>query len=155
MLQDEGGGAGVYSVDLWKSFQLKDDSWKYDKIPEFMDGRNIADFVDPDIEAKLAELEREEDLLIEASLDELADEEESKWKDAQELLAKLTKKREQKREENRLQKTRNHVPVPRRRLRQLEEIENQVEEAGQDASAIRGRSATRKRKRAGSIVFIV
>merc|ERR1711924_513660 len=55
-----------------------------------------------------------------------------------------------KREENRLQKTRNHVPVPRRRLRQLEEIENQVEEAGQDSSAIRGRSATRKRKRADS-----
>merc|ERR1719440_866873 len=149
-LQEEGGGAGVYSVDLWKSFQLTDDSWKYDKVPEIMDGRNIADFVDPDIEAKLAELEREEDLLIEASLAELDDEEESKWKDAQELLAKLHKKREQKREENRLQKTRNHVPVPRRRLRQLEEIENQVEEAGQDSSAIRGRSATRKRKRADS-----
>jgi nucleolar GTP-binding protein len=149
-LEEEGGGAGVYSVDLWKSFQLADDEWKYDKIPEFMDGRNIADFVDPDIEAKLAELEREEDLLIEASLDELADEEESKWKDAQELLAKLHKKREQKREENRLEKTRNHVPVPRRRLRQLEEIENKVEEAGQDSSAIRGRSATRKRKRADS-----
>jgi nucleolar GTP-binding protein len=115
-----------------------------------MDGRNIADFVDPDIEAKLAELEREEDLLIENSLDELADEEESKWKDAQELLAKLHKKRNQTKEEARLQKTRNHVPVPRRRLRQLEEIENQVEEAGMDSSAIRGRSATRKRKRADS-----
>ena len=37
-LQDEGGGAGVYSVDLWKSFQLSDDSWKYDKVPEIMDG---------------------------------------------------------------------------------------------------------------------
>merc|ERR1719240_752066 len=41
-LQEEGGGAGVYSVDLWKSFQLKDDEWKYDKVPEIMDGRNIA-----------------------------------------------------------------------------------------------------------------
>jgi len=149
-LQEEGGGAGVYSVDLWKSFQLSDDAWKYDKIPEIMDGRNIADFVDPDIEAKLAELEREEDLLIEAALEDLDDEEESKWKDAQELLAKLHKKREQKREENRLEKTRNHVPVPRRRLRQLEEIEQKVEEAGQDSAAIRGRSATRKRKRADS-----
>jgi len=149
-LQEEGGGAGVYSVDLWKSFQLKEEAWKYDMVPEIMDGRNIADFVDPDIEAKLAELEKEEDLLIENSLAELDDEEESKWKDAQELLAKLHKKREQKREENRLQKTRNHVPVPRRRLRQLEEIEAQVEATGQDSAAIRGRSATRKRKRADS-----
>jgi nucleolar GTP-binding protein len=40
--------------------------------------------------------------------------------------------------------------VPRRRLRQLEEVEAQVENAGLDSSAIRGRSATRKRKRADS-----
>ena len=31
-----------------------------------MDGKNIADFVDPDIEAKLAELEKEEELLLES-----------------------------------------------------------------------------------------
>lgn len=28
-------------------------------MPEIMDGHNIADFIDPDIDAKLAELERE------------------------------------------------------------------------------------------------
>ena len=35
------------------------------QIPEIMDGANIADFVDADIEAKLAELEAEEELLLE------------------------------------------------------------------------------------------
>jgi len=28
---------------------LANPEWKYDDIPEIMDGKNIADFVDPDI----------------------------------------------------------------------------------------------------------
>lgn len=42
---------------------LADDSWKYDIIPEFMNGKNVADFIDPDIEARLEALEREEEAL--------------------------------------------------------------------------------------------
>jgi nucleolar GTP-binding protein len=146
-LQEEGGGAGVYSVDLWKSTLLKKDEWKYDVAPEIMDGKNIADFIDPDIEAKLAELEKEEELLLETALADLDDEEEMKWKDAQELLSKLQKKREQKKFESEQKKSRNGVVVPRRRQRQLSEIEEKVELAGKDSAAIRGRSSTRKRKR--------
>ncbi|GIL62619.1 hypothetical protein Vafri_16810 [Volvox africanus] len=59
-LQEENGGAGVYSADLRKHFLLENPEWKYDIMPEIMDGHNVLDFVDPDIEAKLAELEREE-----------------------------------------------------------------------------------------------
>lgn len=44
---------------------LADDSWKYDMMPEFYNGKNVADFIDPDIEAKLEALEREEDGLAE------------------------------------------------------------------------------------------
>lgn len=43
--------------------------WRHDIIPEIMDGRNIADYVDPEIAAKLAELEREEELLLASSQD--------------------------------------------------------------------------------------
>jgi hypothetical protein len=46
-LMEELGGAGVYRVDQNKSFLLADDEWKYDSLPEFMDGHNVADFVDP------------------------------------------------------------------------------------------------------------
>mmetsp|Transcript_20120 Transcript_20120/g.43823 ORF Transcript_20120/g.43823 Transcript_20120/m.43823 type:complete len:675 (+) Transcript_20120:351-2375(+) len=59
-LQDENGGAGVYNADLRKHYQLNNEEWKYDLMPEIMDGHNILDFIDPDIDAKLAELEREE-----------------------------------------------------------------------------------------------
>lgn len=50
----------MYSADLRKHYTLEDPAWKYDIMPEIMDGHNVLDFVDPDIEAKLAELEREE-----------------------------------------------------------------------------------------------
>ena len=62
-LQEENGGAGVYSADLRKRYLLEDDDWKYDIVPEIYNGKNVADFIDPEIEAKLAELEREEDEL--------------------------------------------------------------------------------------------
>jgi nucleolar GTP-binding protein len=53
---------------------LSKDEWKYDTIPEIMDGKNIADFIDPEIEAKLEALEREEERLIAEGFYESADE---------------------------------------------------------------------------------
>ena len=51
----------MYSCDETKRYLLEDAGWRRDIIPEIMDGHNIADFVDPDIDAKLEALEREED----------------------------------------------------------------------------------------------
>lgn len=51
----------MYSADLRKHYDLKDPAWRYDIMPETVDGHNVADFIDPDIDAKLAELEREEE----------------------------------------------------------------------------------------------
>lgn len=61
-----------YGIDWRKDYLLKDE-WKFDVIPEILDGRNIADFVDPEIEARLQELEAEEEeriKLVEAGMDE-------------------------------------------------------------------------------------
>lgn len=46
-----------------ENWLLEDDSWKYDVMPEIWEGKNVADFIDPDIEAKLAALEAEEEKL--------------------------------------------------------------------------------------------
>ncbi|KAI9484119.1 MAG: GTP binding protein 4 [Benjaminiella poitrasii] len=62
-IEQENGGAGVHNVDLKKKYLLADDDWKYDVIPEFLDGHNVADFIDPEIEEKLEALEREEERL--------------------------------------------------------------------------------------------
>jgi nucleolar GTP-binding protein len=60
-IQEEEGGAGVYSAKLQKHHMLADESWKDDVVPEIMDGKNIADFIDPDIMQRLEELERLEE----------------------------------------------------------------------------------------------
>jgi len=58
------GGPGVYSMDYRKQYLLSNDDYKFDIIPEIMDGKNVADFIDPEIDAKLAALEEEEDQRI-------------------------------------------------------------------------------------------
>ncbi|KAK5637812.1 hypothetical protein RI129_000003 [Pyrocoelia pectoralis] len=50
-----------YILDLKKNFDLHNPTEKYDIVPELWNGRNIADYIDPEIEAKLEALEREEE----------------------------------------------------------------------------------------------
>jgi len=55
-----GGVFNYHGKDLTEDYKLKKDEWKSDIIPEIMDGKNIADFFDPDIERRLEALEKEE-----------------------------------------------------------------------------------------------
>ncbi|KAI9224813.1 GTP binding protein 4 [Blastocladiella britannica] len=57
------GGAGAYNIDLRKGYMLADDDWKYDAMPEIMDGKNVADFFDTDIAENLRALQLEEERL--------------------------------------------------------------------------------------------
>ena len=43
---------------------LEKEEWRYDKWPEFFMGKNVADYYDPDIEAKLNALEEEEEKIL-------------------------------------------------------------------------------------------
>jgi nucleolar GTP-binding protein len=149
---EELGGAGVYSVDLWRRNIFEDDSWKYDKIPEIMDGHNVIDFVDPDIEKRLEELEREESLLLaEEALGDTA-EVLSKWKDTQDTLDELHSRMRQKRLVNKLNKTRNHVLASRKmRLKKGSEVEEELNKKGLDGAKVRGRSSS-VRGRASSLL---
>ena len=65
-IQEQNGGAGVYSFPWEEHFLLENNDWKYDVPPEFFLGKNVADFIDPDINQKLEALEKEEALQIEA-----------------------------------------------------------------------------------------
>merc|ERR1719230_388185 len=151
-LQEKNGGAGVYSVDLRKTFILKKEEWRYDNVPEIMDGMNVADFIDEDIEAKLLELEKEEDLLLQASkptAEEIA--EEAKWVEAQKSLRGLHSRMEQKRLENRLRHNSTHLPTPRVATQGLSEVEEKLEKIGKPTEGVRARTLERgrslKRKR--------
>jgi nucleolar GTP-binding protein len=43
-LQEEMGGAGVFYIPNQYHFKLENADWNFDKVPEFMDGMNVADF---------------------------------------------------------------------------------------------------------------
>jgi len=74
-LQEEYGGAGRFYIPEEEHYMLEKEDWRYDKWPEFYQGKNVADFYDADIEAKLNALEEEEEkiLALEAENDAMDD----------------------------------------------------------------------------------
>jgi nucleolar GTP-binding protein len=114
-IEAENGGAGVFNVDLKQNYILKKEEWKYDIIPEIMDGKNVADFIDPDIEEKLEALEREEERLISEGFydveSEMEDEETAMILDA---AKKLKSKQNIIKQENILKKVKNRSTLSRK-----------------------------------------
>ncbi|KAF4695465.1 Nucleolar GTP-binding protein 1 [Perkinsus olseni] len=147
-LMERHGGAGVYSVDTRKNWDLKNEDWKYDNVPEIMDGHNIADFVDPDIDAKLEALEREEEALMWGDADDT--EEHQRWMNAKDTLSQIHKKVEQQKFENRLNKNRNHYGTIRRQQKQTpEEVAEHLRVIGNDdvdTEALRSRAVLKRRR---------
>ncbi|XP_027097633.1 nucleolar GTP-binding protein 1 [Coffea arabica] len=155
-LEDENGGAGVYSASLRKHYILANDEWKEDIMPEIMDGHNVYDFIDPDILQRLEELEREEGIRQEQEADddfemdgaELTAEE-------QEALAEIRKKKSFLIQQHRMKKStaESRPIVPRKfdKERQFtsERMGRQLSSLGLDPSLAinRARSKSRGRKR--------
>ncbi|XP_070535478.1 GTP-binding protein 4-like [Ptychodera flava] len=85
--------ADEYVLDLQKHYLLPEDE-KYDTIPELWQGRNIADYIDPDIEKKLEELEREEALREAAGeYDEDMSSEDEEMQEIRKMASKIRNKR--------------------------------------------------------------
>lgn len=61
VIQEDNGGCGVGQYEERDYWDLENDEWKTDVQPEIMDGKNIADFIDPEQDVKLMELEAEEE----------------------------------------------------------------------------------------------
>ena len=80
-LQEEFGGAGNFDIPVEEHYILEKEEWRYDKFPEFYNGHNVLDFYDPDITAKLAALEKEEEeiLRMEGLQDEVMDGEDGQF----------------------------------------------------------------------------
>ena len=155
-IEEESGGAGVYNVDLKEDYILADPSWKHDRVPEVLNGKNVADFIDPDIESKLAALEAEEEQLeangFYDSDEELEDADEADLKMKADLIKE---RREEIMNEARMKKSlKNRAAIPRpARAKKLSAMEDSLDKLGFDTRAIsararsqsRGRPATRSR----------
>src|SRR6201996_4562616 len=137
-IEEENGGAGVYNVNLKDFYDLADPAWNQDRIPEFFQGKNIADYVDPEIEQKLAELEAEEEkLTAEGYYDEsdsMEDEDDAEIRMKANLIRN---KRTLMKNEARMKKSlKNKAQIPRaKKARTLGQMEKHFNSIGLDASA--------------------
>ncbi|KEH38628.1 nucleolar GTP-binding-like protein [Medicago truncatula] len=158
-LEEENGGAGVYSMNLRKHYILADDEWKEDNLPEILDGHNVYDFIDPDILHRVEELEREEGLRqAEADDDDFEIDGTELTLEQQEALAEIRRKKSILIQQHRIKKsTAESRPTVSRKFdkdRQFttERMGRQLSSLGLDPSMainrMRSRSASRKgRKR--------
>uniref|UniRef100_T1ICJ4 Nucleolar GTP-binding protein 1 n=1 Tax=Rhodnius prolixus TaxID=13249 RepID=T1ICJ4_RHOPR len=102
-----------YILDLKKNYDLPEE-YKYDIIPEMMDGHNIADYIDPEIFKKLEELEREEALREEAGFYAVPKIElDSTLQDIKELAAQIRDKKAIMKQEARVRKASTKPVLPR------------------------------------------
>ncbi|KAK9005567.1 hypothetical protein V6N11_042995 [Hibiscus sabdariffa] len=159
-LEEENGGAGVYSASLKKNYMLASDEWKEDVLPEILDGHNVYDFIDPDILLRLEELEREEGLRqAEEEADDFEMDGEELSPEEQEALAEIRKKKNLLIQQHRMKKStaESRPVVPRKfdtdRKFTTGRMGRQLSSLGLDPSLAinRARSKSRGRKRERSV----
>lgn len=156
-IEAENGGAGVYNVDLKADYILDNPEWKHDRIPEIYDGKNVYDYVDPDIEAKLQALEEEEERLEAEgyydSDEEIDDVEEADIRVKAEIIRE---KQSLIRNESRMKRMKNRAALPRKAIKKnLSQLDDALDQMGIDTEDLRladrantvtrGRSMTRSR----------
>ncbi|KAN0091376.1 P-loop containing nucleoside triphosphate hydrolase protein [Tylopilus felleus] len=145
---------GIFSINLKTNYLLANDEWKFDVMPEIMNGKNVADFIDPDIAEKLEALEREEEKLqaegfYDSEEDMFDSEDEREQAEAQKALAHKIHSQSIKKSKK------NQARLPRTAgLRTLSELSTELKKAGYDPSSIEARAGmlakvqAAKRKRA-------
>jgi nucleolar GTP-binding protein len=132
------------------NYLLANPEWKEDTIPEIMDGKNIADFVDADIAEKLEALEREEERLAAEGF--YASDDEADWFDSDDereaaaaKVAAGAKVLSQASKKN----MKNQARLPRTAgLRTLSELSGALTQAGLDPSRIEARAEILAKARA-------
>jgi len=161
-LEEENGGAGVYSASLRKHHILANEEWKEDILPEFLDGHNVYDFIDPDILQRLEELEREEGIRqAEAEGDDFEMDGDELTPEEKEAHAAIRKKQSLLIQEHRIKKStaESRPTVPRKFDKDRKFTSNrmgrQLSSLGIDPSRAmersRSRSVARGRKRERSV----
>lgn len=153
----ENGGPGVWAPDYREIYDLDNPDWKFDDIPEILDGKNIADYVDPDIDAKLEILEKEEEQLIaEAEAAAMGDDESDLDEEEEAAVEAIRERKKQFRIMSHVNSTDNKPMMPRqirgrakdkhdRGALDPKEIKKKMDGYGVDTSAMIERGRKRER----------
>ncbi|XP_017044707.1 nucleolar GTP-binding protein 1 [Drosophila ficusphila] len=129
-----------YTLDLKKNYSEIPEDERYDVIPEFWQGHNIADYIDADIFEKLEELEREEGLREESGIYTVPDMSmDETLKEIREMAKQIRGKRFELRDEKRLSSRKNKPVIPRNkqpkvRDRSVQKLVSTMEGLGVDMS---------------------
>jgi nucleolar GTP-binding protein len=139
---DKHGGEGVFYVQDRTHFQLAKPEWKDDILPEFMDGKNIFDFVDPDIKEKLERLEEEEEAFLKTMDNNKMDLEEDDSEDGSDDISEDLLELHKEVMDNKKIIRQRHELVTRsqlpRRVRDLTETEKMMVDIRQDKKEVIG-----------------
>lgn len=139
-----------YTLDLRKNYVTIPNDERYDAIPEFFDGHNIADYIDLDIFKKLEELEREEGLREEGGLYNSPDLSlDETMKEIRSLAKQIRTKRFQLRDDRRLASNKNKSAIPRHKMpkikdRNVEQLRTTMTNLGVDMSGTENANFTKK-----------
>jgi nucleolar GTP-binding protein len=126
-----------YILDLKKKYLLPEDQ-KYDIIPETWNGHNIADYIDPDIMAKLDALEKEEEARERAGFyDSEESEEDESYEEIRQLAGRIRAKKAVMKADQLIDGTRNKPVIPRntvakKRERSVSRLKKEFETLGVD-----------------------
>lgn len=143
-IEAENGGAGVFNINLKDKYLLEDEEWKNDIMPEVLDGKNVYDFLDPDIAAKLQALEDEEDRLeAEGFYDSDSEIEDEEQVDMREKADWIRDKQKKMIADGRNRKhLKNKAIMPRDLIKKsFGELEEHMYSIGHDTLALRARAS--------------
>ncbi|KAI9578092.1 nucleolar GTP-binding protein 1 [Glossina fuscipes] len=138
-----------YVLDLKKNYHDIPEDERYDIIPEFWEGHNIADYIDEDIFKKLEELEREEGLREEGGVYQPPDlSMDATLKEIREMAKKIRARRFDLRDDKRLASKKNKPAMPRHkqakvRDRSVTKLRETMENLGVDMSGTENANFTK------------
>lgn len=141
-VEEENGGAGVFNINLKDKYLLEDEEWKNDVMPEVLDGKNVYDYLDADIVAKLQALEDEEERLEkEGFYDSDSEIEDEEIDDIREKALWIRNKHKVMIVDARNRKSlKNHAIMPRDQVKKsFDEMEKHMYNIGHDTDALKDR----------------
>lgn len=129
-----------YILDLKKHYVTIPEEERHDIIPEFLEGHNIADYIDPDIFEKLEELERDEGLRMDDGFyDAKALNIDETLQEIRDMARQIRTKRFILRDNKRLAPRADKPKIPRHKMaharnRKSENLQSTMEDLGVDMS---------------------
>lgn len=151
-IEIENGGAGVFNINLKDFYMLENDDWKNDTMPEVLDGKNVYDFLDADIAAKLQALEDEEERLeAEGFYNSDSDVEDEDADEVREKADWIRKKHKVMVQDARNRKSlKNKSMMPREHIKKtFSQMEDHMSAMGHDTSALKARVKNEPRQLSG------